>query len=86
VPWKRRLGYASSALRRILPEARVIGLPYVEVTMDVDNLASQHVVLANGGVLVETFTKPAAFGSTTALRFRIDLARPTANLKSTVGQ
>ena len=43
VPWKQGLGYAKSALRLILPEARAVGLPYVEITTDPDNIASQRV-------------------------------------------
>jgi predicted acetyltransferase len=73
VPWKRRLGYATSALRQALPFARSEGLPYVDVTMDVDNIGSRRVVEACGGVLVEAFVKPAAFGARPALRFRIAL-------------
>ena len=38
-----------------------------------DNLASQKVITANGGVLFESFTKPAAFGSVPGLRYRIPL-------------
>lgn len=73
VPWKRGRGYAKSALAQMLPEARAQGLPYVEVTTDVDNVASQHVVLANGGVLVERFVKGVQYGNRDGLRFRIDL-------------
>ncbi len=73
VPWKRRLGYATSALKQLLPEAREVGLPYVEITTDPDNVASQRVIEANGGVLVEHFTKPAQFSSTPGLRYRITL-------------
>lgn len=73
VPWKRRRGYAKSALAQMLPEARAQGLPYVEVTTDVDNVASQHVVLANGGVLVERFVKGVQYGNGDGLRFRIEL-------------
>jgi predicted acetyltransferase len=73
VPWKQRLGYAKSALRLILPEARADGLPYVEITTDPDNIASQRVIAANGGVLVERFTKPPQFGRKPGLRFRIAL-------------
>ena len=32
VPWKQRLGYATSALAQLLPEARAEGLLYVELT------------------------------------------------------
>jgi predicted acetyltransferase len=73
VPWKRGRGYATLALGLILPHARAEGLPYVEITTDPGNLASQRVVLANGGVLVERFTKPAQYGHAEGLRFRIGL-------------
>ena len=71
VPWKQRLGYAKSALRLILPEAKAVGLPYVEITTDPDNIASQRVIEANGGILVEHFIKPQQFGCKPGLRFRI---------------
>ena len=71
VPWKQRLGYAKSALRLILPEAKTVGLSYVEITTDPDNIASQRVIEANGGILVEHFIKPQQFGCKPGLRFRI---------------
>lgn len=74
VPWKQGLGYAKSALRLLLPEARSVGLPYVEITTDPTNVASQRVIVANGGVLVERFVKPPQFGSKPGLRFRITFA------------
>ena len=74
VPWKRRRGLATAALRELLPELRGLGLPYVDLTTDVDNVASQKVITSNGGVLVERFTKPAAYGpDSPALRWRISL-------------
>lgn len=73
VPWKRRRGYATAALRYLLAEIRSEGLPYVELTSDLDNLASHRVITANGGVLLESFLKPAAYGGTEGLRFRINL-------------
>jgi len=64
----------TAALRDLLPEVGVLGLPHVELSTDVGNLASQHVIMANGGVLVERFNKPAAFGpDSSALRWRIIL-------------
>ena len=78
VPWKRGRGYATQALAEILPEARAVGLPYVELTTDASNLASQRVIEANGGRVVERFNKPAGYGGAESLRYRIDLAaRPT---------
>jgi predicted acetyltransferase len=73
VPWKQGKGYATRALRLLLPEAAAEGLPFVEITTDPDNVASQRVILANGGTLVEQFTKPPQFGGKPGLRYRIDL-------------
>jgi predicted acetyltransferase len=44
------------------------------VTTDPRNIASQRVIEANGGVLHERFVKPAQFGATPGLRYRIYLA------------
>lgn len=74
VPWKQRRGYATAALRLLLPQAGAEGLLYVEITTDPSNVASQRVVEANGGVLHERFTRPAQFGATPGLRYRIRLA------------
>jgi predicted acetyltransferase len=73
VPWKRRRGYATRALALLLPEAAREGLPYVEITTDETNVASRRVIEANGGQLVERFTKLAAHGGGAGLRFRIPL-------------
>ena len=71
VPWKQNCGYASAALQAMLIHARDEGLPFVEITTDPENLASQRVIEKNGGVLHEHFTKPVQFGSTPGLRYRI---------------
>ena len=73
VPWMRRRGYATRALALLLPEARKEGLDYVELTTDPDNLPSQKVITANGGVLVKRFRKEPAYGEADALLFRIPL-------------
>src|SRR5712675_1039639 len=73
VPWKRRRGYATQALALLLPDARKEGLDYVELTTDPDNLPSQKVITANGGVLVKRFRKEPAYGEADALLFRISL-------------
>lgn len=73
VPWKRGRGHATAALRALLDDARAEGLPWVVLTTDVDNLASQRVITANGGTLVERFIKPASFGGHESLRYRIVL-------------
>lgn len=73
VPWKQRRGYATEALRLILERAHAEGLAYVEITTDPDNVPSQRVIEANGGVLVERFVRAPQYGSTPALRYRVDL-------------
>lgn len=74
VPWKRGLGYATRALALFLPEAKAEGLPYVEITTDETNVASQRVITGNGGVLIERFRKLPAHGGGEGLRYRIALA------------
>ena len=73
VSWRRRRGHATRALGLLLPLARSFGLREVELTTDVDNQPSQRVITAQGGVLLGRFTKPASFGGTEGLRFRITL-------------
>ncbi|HEX4330631.1 MAG TPA: GNAT family N-acetyltransferase [Usitatibacter sp.] len=77
VPWKQRRGYATRGLALALDHARAEGLEYVELTTDPANVASQKVMLANGAVFVERFTKTDHHGGGDSLRYRIDL-RPQA--------
>lgn len=76
VPWKRGRGYATAALRLMLPRARAEGLSHVEITTDTDNPVSQKVILANGGTLLGAYKKPPQYGEADGLRFRVDLAVP----------
>ncbi len=71
VPWKRGRGYATRALKLLLAEAKDEGLAYVEIVTDTDNFASQRVVEANGGRLIERFRKGKEFGEVEGLRYRI---------------
>jgi predicted acetyltransferase len=71
VPWKRDRGYASLALRLLLPEAWSLGLTHVDLTTDPDNMPSQKVILNNGGWLVGLFRKPDAYGGGEGMLFRI---------------
>jgi predicted acetyltransferase len=74
VPWKRRRGYGSEALRLMLLEARDVGLPYVEITTTEKNTASRRVITANGGVLLGNFLSDERPGVADMIRFRIDLS------------
>lgn len=75
VPWKRRLGYATSALRDILTDAAAEGLDWIDVTTDVGNVASQRVVERAGGSLVECFTYPEQFERGSGLRYRVNTTK-----------
>src|SRR6185295_8227340 len=56
VPWKRERGYATRALALLLEDVRREGLRYVELTTKLDNVASQRVIEAYHGRLIEQFT------------------------------
>jgi predicted acetyltransferase len=77
VPWKRGRGYATEAVREILPQAAAEGLRYVDIMTGVGNDASRRVIEKNGGVLVEEFVTLPSLGSRRELRFRIALANLT---------
>jgi predicted acetyltransferase len=71
VPWKRGRGHATQALRLLRERAREEGLGHVMITTDPDNIASQKVILANGGELIERFNRGPQYGNTEALRYRV---------------
>jgi predicted acetyltransferase len=50
VPWKQRRGYATQALRLMLPIAAGYGLAWADLTCDADNIGSRRVIEANGGM------------------------------------
>ena len=71
MPWKRRRGYATEALRELLRDVGRHGLRYVEITTAPDNVPSQRVIEANGGRFVEEFVTPAALGGKRHRRYRV---------------
>ncbi|MBM3647430.1 MAG: GNAT family N-acetyltransferase [Alphaproteobacteria bacterium] len=73
VAWRYGQGLATRARALALPEMRALGLPHIELITAFDNLASQKVILANGGTLVERFRAGPAYGHREGLRFRIAL-------------
>jgi predicted acetyltransferase len=75
VAWRRREGLATRALGLLLEEIGPLGLPWITVTCDADNVGSIRVIEANGGVAMGSFVKPPAFGNAPGLRFRINLGR-----------
>jgi predicted acetyltransferase len=73
VPWKRRRGYATEALRLMLGEAREVGLTRIEITTDKGNAASLRVIESNAGRFIEEFVN-RSFGEEVRLRYAIELA------------
>jgi predicted acetyltransferase len=71
VEWKRRRGYATKALGLMFPHAKSVGLDYLEITTDVDNIASQKVIEGRGGQLIEKFDMPYSGVPGDGLRYRI---------------
>jgi predicted acetyltransferase len=74
VPWKRRRGYATAALRLMLTEAKGVGLPFVDITTDPDNVPSCKVIEAVGGQVHERFVLPEGYGHTKGLKYRVRLS------------
>lgn len=75
VPWKRRLGYATEALRELLLDAAAEGLRYVEICAAADNQPSRRVIERNGGTLVEEFVTLPSLGAKREVRYRISTSR-----------
>jgi len=72
-PHKRRLGYAKEALAMMLDEARKTGLPFVDLTTNPDNIASQGVIKTNGGKFLEQKALPPQHGEGQIMFWRINL-------------
>jgi predicted acetyltransferase len=74
VPWKRKHGYASRALKQMLAEAHVLGLTEVYLTTDPGNIASRIVIERNGGQRVGNWSHPAVHGGAEVERWVVEYA------------
>jgi predicted acetyltransferase len=75
VPWKRRRGYATQALRLMLAEAHRLGLARVMVNCSDDNVISRRIIESCGGTLDRAYAHPA-FPGETELVFWVPAAQP----------
>lgn len=75
VPWKQGNGHATRALGLLLPELQGRGLPWIELTTDEDNIASQKVIERNGGERIERIQYGPEYGGGLGFRYRITLAQ-----------
>lgn len=74
VPEKRRRGYATAAIRLLLPHARAEGLPYLDFVIAPANPASIKAAVANGARLREHFRRyPGGADDPPLLLYRLDL-------------
>lgn len=73
VPWRRGEGLASAALVAILPEAKSVGLKYIEITTSPDNQASVRVIEKAGGKFVRSYVADKALGGHETVEFKIAL-------------
>ena len=71
VPWRQGEGLGSAALIAFLPEAKAVGLRYVDVTTRPDNFASVRVIENAGGVLVESCAADKSIGGHDILKYNI---------------
>lgn len=76
VPHRRREGHASNALLGILPLAKSIGLPHIDITTDVGNLASIGVMTKAGAVFQKRYPKHPMLGLGDEVLYRINLSPP----------
>ncbi|MBS7808094.1 GNAT family N-acetyltransferase [Variovorax sp. PCZ-1] len=75
VPWKQRLGYATQALKLLLPMAREQDLAYLVISTQPENTASQKVILNNGGQFLDAIKPPVFYGHGEEWRYRLELMR-----------
>lgn len=73
VPWRQGEGLASAALVAFMPEAKAVGLKYVEITTSSDNPASARVIEKAGGTKVRTYIADKALGGHETLEYKISL-------------
>ena len=73
VAWRRGEGLATSALKAFLPEAKALGLRFVEITTRPDNPASVRVIEKAGGQLIESSAAHTAIGGHDILKFNVPL-------------
>jgi len=73
VPWRQGEGIATRALGLMLGQAKATGMPYVTLATREDFLASQRVILKNGGVEVSRFVSPPELGSEPGILFQIHI-------------
>jgi predicted acetyltransferase len=69
VPWKQGRGYATQALRLLLPIAAQAGFKRISIICNEDNLASRRVIEKLGGVLHRTGSDPSDTQDTAKLFF-----------------
>ncbi|MFC5631248.1 MULTISPECIES: GNAT family N-acetyltransferase [Streptococcus] len=63
-PCERRKGYAKEQLRLALKKAAKLGIKRALVTCDVNNVASEKTILANGGNYDNTYVDPSVGSET----------------------
>ena len=60
-PIYRKKGYGKEILKRLIIEARAMGIKDILVTTNLDNYASQKVIIANGGKEIDRSTEHIHF-------------------------
>ena len=72
-PSQRRKGYATRMLGMVLEEARKLGIFRVMLACEVDNIGSQKIIQAHGGVLEDVVKLDDSDPEPTMMRWWVDL-------------
>ncbi|WP_293931631.1 GNAT family N-acetyltransferase [Iodobacter sp.] len=71
VPWKRNAGYASLAIRQLLPIAHKFDLKWLDISMAANNIASRRTAEKAGAILIKEFNAGAEYGNVDALLYQL---------------
>lgn len=75
VPHRRREGHATNAVLAILPLAKSVGLPYLDITTEPGNVASIGVMCKAGATFQRRYPKHPSLGQGEEELYRIDLTQ-----------
>jgi predicted acetyltransferase len=71
VPWKRSAGYASLAIRQLLPIAHQLDLKWLDISMEANNIASRRSAEKAGAMFIKEFNAGAEYGNVDALLYQL---------------
>lgn len=71
VPWKRGNGYAGLALRQLSQLAKGYGLDWLDISMEISNIASRRTAEKAGAEYIKAFNAGPEYGNAEAVLYRL---------------